>query len=165
MHLNMTKEVAALRKMTVQQLKARYAEVFGDETRTGNKAWLIKRIAWRLQANAEGGLSERARKRALELANDSDVRTTAPKQRSPDLIAVSVSTIVTDAIKADPRLPIPGTVLVRQYKNRTLQVRVLQRGFEFEGEVFKTLSAVARAITGQHCNGYHFFRLGKDTNQ
>jgi hypothetical protein len=165
MHLNMTKEVAALRKMTVQQLKARYAEVFGDETRTGNKAWLIKRIAWRLQANAEGGLSERARKRALELANDSDVRTTAPKQRSPELNAVSVSTIVTDAIKADPRLPISGTVLVRQYKNRTLQVRVLQRGFEFEGEVFKTLSAVARAITGQHCNGYHFFRLGKDTNQ
>ncbi len=77
MHLNMTKEMTALRKMTVQQLKAKYAEVFGDETRTGNKAWLVKRIAWRMQANAEGGLSEQARKRALELANDSDVRTTA----------------------------------------------------------------------------------------
>jgi hypothetical protein len=165
MHLNMTKEVAALRKMTVQQLKAKYAEVFGDETRTGNKAWLIKRIAWRLQANAEGGLSERARQRALELANDSDVRTTAPKQRSPELNNVSISTIVTDAIKTDPRLPVPGTMLVRQYKGRSLHVNVLQRGFEFEGEVFKTLSAVARAITGQHCNGYHFFRLGKDTNQ
>lgn len=165
MHLNMTKEVAALRKMTVQQLKAKYAEVFGDETRTGNKAWLIKRIAWRLQANAEDGLSERARQRALELANDSDVRTTAPKQRSPELNTVSISTIVTDAIKTDPRLPVPGTMLVRQYKGRSLHVNVLQRGFEFEGEVFKTLSAVARAITGQHCNGYHFFRLGKDTNQ
>lgn len=165
MHLNMTKEVAALRKMTVQQLKAKYAEVFGDETRTGNKAWLIKRIAWRLQANSEGGLSERARQRALELANDSDVRTTAPKQRSPELNNVSISTIVTDAIKTDPRLPVPGTMLVRQYKGRSLHVNVLQRGFEFEGEVFKTLSAVARAITGQHCNGYHFFRLGKDTNQ
>jgi hypothetical protein len=165
MHLNMTKEGAALRKMTVKELKAKYAEVFGDETRTGNKAWLIKRIAWRLQANAEGGLSERARQRALELANDSDVRTTAPKQRFSELNNVSISTIVTDAIKTDPRLPVPGTMLVRQYKGRSLHVNVLQRGFEFEGEVFKTLSAVARAITGQHCNGYHFFRLGKDTNQ
>ena len=119
MHLNMTKEVTALRKMTVQQLKAKYAEVFGDETRTGNKAWLVKRIAWRLQANAEGGLSEQARKRALELANDSDVRTTAPKHRSPELNSVSVSTIVTNAIRIDPRLPTPGTTLVRQYKDRT----------------------------------------------
>lgn len=116
MHLNMTKEVTALRKMTVQQLKAKYAEVFGDETRTGNKAWLVKRIAWRMQANAEGGLSERARKRALELANDSDVRTTAPKHRLPELNSVSVSTIVTNAIRTDPRLPTPGTTLVRQYK-------------------------------------------------
>lgn len=90
--------------------------MFGDETRTGNKAWLVKRIAWRMQANAEGGLSEQARKRALELANDSDVRTTAPKHRLPELNSVSVSTIVTNAIRTDPRLPTPGTTLVRQYK-------------------------------------------------
>ena len=119
MHLNMTKEVTALRKMTVQQLKAKYAEVFGDETRTGNKAWLVKRIAWRLQANAEGGLSERARKRALELANDSDVRTTAPNHRLPELNSVSVSTIVTNAIRTDPRLPTPGTILVSSRDHRS----------------------------------------------
>ena len=78
MSLNVGKEVAALQRMTVKQLRERYAEVFGDETRTGNKAWLVKRIAWRLQAMAEGGLSTRARQRAAELATEADIRMTPP---------------------------------------------------------------------------------------
>jgi hypothetical protein len=61
MHLTVGKEVAALQRMTVKELRDRYAEVFGEETPANNKAWLVKRIAWRLQAVAEGGLSERAR--------------------------------------------------------------------------------------------------------
>lgn len=77
MSMNVGKEVAALQRMTVKELRARYAEVFGDETRTGNKAWLVKRIAWRIQALAEGDLSERARRRAAELANDADLRAVA----------------------------------------------------------------------------------------
>ena len=56
-------EVAALPRMAIQDLRARYAEVFGEGTRSGNRAWLIKRLAWRLQALAEGDLSERARRR------------------------------------------------------------------------------------------------------
>jgi len=56
MSLNVGKEVAALQRMTVKQLRERYAEVFGDETRTGNKVWLVMRIAWRLQAMAAGDL-------------------------------------------------------------------------------------------------------------
>ncbi|MFM7056607.1 MAG: DUF2924 domain-containing protein [Planctomycetota bacterium] len=54
--------------MTVKELRAKFADVCGDETRSGNRAWLIRRIAWRLQANHEGGLTERARQRARELA-------------------------------------------------------------------------------------------------
>lgn len=71
--LNMTREVAALKRMTVKELRGRYVEVFGETTRSGNKDWLWKRIAWRMQANAEGGLSERARRRAEEIANDADL--------------------------------------------------------------------------------------------
>lgn len=67
------------------------------------------------------------------------------------------------AVKGDDRLPPPGTIITREYKGGTLQVKMLPAGFEFEGEVYKSLSAVAKAITGQHCNGYHFFRLGKET--
>jgi Protein of unknown function (DUF2924) len=60
--------------------------------------------------------------------------------------------------KTDQRLSAAGTVLVRPYKGEDLQVRVLADGFEFGGEVYASLSAVARAITGSHCDGYHFFR-------
>ena len=51
-----------------------------------------------------------------------------------------------------------GTTLTRRYKDEDLQVRVLADGFEYKGEVYGSLSAAARAITGSHCNGYHFFR-------
>src|SRR5262249_6209393 len=78
MHLNVGKEVAALQRMTVKDLRARYAEVFGEETPAHNKAWLVKRIAWRIQALAEGDLSERARRRAAELACDADLRLNPP---------------------------------------------------------------------------------------
>jgi hypothetical protein len=79
MTLNIEKELAVMRRMTVNELQTKFAEVFGEATRGRNKQWLIKRIAWRLQANQEGGLSERALRRADELANDADLRLTAPK--------------------------------------------------------------------------------------
>jgi len=72
-------QVAALEHMTVAELRARYAEVFGETTQAGHKTWLAKRIAWRLQALAEGDLSERARRRAAELASDADLRLAPPK--------------------------------------------------------------------------------------
>lgn len=78
MSLNIEKEVAALEQMTVGQLQDRYVEVFGELVRSRHRQYLIRRIAWRIQANAEGGLSERARQRAEELADDADVRLTPP---------------------------------------------------------------------------------------
>ena len=59
---------------------------------------------------------------------------------------------------ANARLPIAGSIITRSYKGRTLEVKVLPQGFEFEGEVHRSLSAVAKTITGSHCNGYLFFR-------
>jgi len=64
MGLNIPKEVGAMKRMTTRQLKDRYEDVFGEVCRSNHKQWLIKRIAWRLQANEEGDLSERARQRA-----------------------------------------------------------------------------------------------------
>lgn len=165
MNLNVGKEVAALQRMTVRELRTRYADVFGEGTLAGNKAWLVKRIAWRLQSQSEGDLSERARERAAELANDADVRLSPPKAKStppPSPTRTKTGAII---VKEDDRLPLPGTVITRQYKGQSLQVRVLPQGFDFEGEVYKSLSAVAKAITGQHCNGYYFFRLGKEATR
>lgn len=59
----------------------------------------------------------------------------------------------------DPRLPLAGTLLERKYRGVLLSVKVLETGFEYEGKYYKTLSAVASAITGHHQSGYHFFGL------
>jgi hypothetical protein len=74
------KEVENLRRMSVTGLREKYREVFGEESRSHHKDFLFRRIAWRLQAIAEGDLTERARRRALEIANDADLRIRAPKQ-------------------------------------------------------------------------------------
>ena len=79
MTLDIGKQIAVLRQMTVRELREKYEEVFGEPTRAGNKDFLFKRIAWRLQSLAEGDLSERARQRAAELARDADLRTTEPR--------------------------------------------------------------------------------------
>ena len=163
--MNVEKEVAAMQRMTVRELKVKYEDVFGDETRTGNKAWLIKRIAWRMQANAEGGLSERARQRAEEIANDADIRRTPPKAKPVSARAPERTTTTTIAFSDDDRLPLPGAILTRVYKGESLQVHVLDRGFEYEGEIYRSLSAVAKKITGTHTNGYLFFRLRKGGDQ
>lgn len=161
MATNVGQEVAALARMTVKQLKQKYAEVFGEDTNGNNKAWLVKRIAWRLQARAEGGLSERARQRAAELANDADLRLSPPKAKADPAPGERTKTAAL-RVKGDDRLPLSGTVITRAYKGETLLVKVLPQGFEFEGEGYRSLSAVAKAITGQHYNGYYFFRLGKE---
>jgi len=161
-HLNIGKEVAAMGRATVNELRAKYAEVFGEATNARHKGWLIRRIAWRMQALAEGGLSERARQRAAELANDADLRTTAPRPPKQSPAPAKLTKVKTLRQALDRRLPMPGQEIVRAYKGQTILVRVLADGFEFEGEVYKSLSGVAKAITGTHCNGYLFFRLSKE---
>jgi len=161
MEINVGKEIASLERMTVGELRTRYAEVFGETTNAHHRQWLVRRIIWRMQATADGDLSERARQRAHELANDADLRVSAPKAIKAGRTATTTDhNKPTLRIAGNRRLPMPGSVITREYKGRTLQVRVLKQGFEFEGESYKSLSALAKAITGSHCNGYLFFRLG-----
>lgn len=154
MSVNVGREVAELRRMTAKQLRQKYAEAFGEETISHNKVWMIKRIVWRLQARAEGGLSDRARQRAAELADDADLRF-----RPPPMKPAGDGPVLEVPFRADHRLPPPGTVLLRKYKGGVLQVRVRPDGFEYDGKVFASLSAVAKSITGSHCNGFAFFRI------
>ena len=154
--------LVGLQRMTVEELRREYAKVFGEPTTGRNKPWLIKRISWRLQALAEGDLSERARRRALELANDADLRMTPPREPTATEVGTDAADrTTTRAFRAagDPRLPPPGAMLTRNYRGRELAVQVLADGFEFEGQRYKSLSAIAQAVTGAHWNGYHFFGL------
>jgi len=163
--MNLAHDIATLPTLSVAQLRRRYADVFGETTNAGHKGWLVKRIAWRLQALAEGDLSERARQRAAELANDADLRLSPPRPPSrpardhADTPSALLETRCPATRQPDRRLPQPGGVIDRLYKGQHLQVTVLQNGFAYGGKVFASLSAVAKAITGSHCNGYLFFRL------
>jgi len=153
------REVAELREMTVAQLRVRHQQVSGTPVRSPHKEHLVRRIAWCLQALAEGGLSHRARRRAEELACDADLLARRPQ--SP-----AASTAGTTAMPyRDPRLPPPGTLLVRCYRRQTLQVKVLEQGFEYDDRIYRSLTAVAKQITGKHWNGYHFFGLSKRKQQ
>jgi hypothetical protein len=159
MALNLTRELAVLESMKPAELKQRYAELFGEQPRSRNKVWLVRRIAWRLQANEEGDLSERARRRALELANDADLRATAPRRQEH---APPSDDQPTAGPLADRRLPLPGAEITRPYKGQLIVVRVQADGFQYEGQLYRSLSAVAKAVTGKHWNGYHFFGLTDD---
>jgi hypothetical protein len=161
-------EVQALSGMTFRELKEKYLEIFGEETRSHNKEFLRKRIAWRLQALAEGDLSERARKRAEELSRDADLRI-----RTFEGLAVlkgrplkNHSAMKRPSLLRDPRLPLPGTLLTRQFRGCDIMVKVLDRGFEYNGRSFKSLSAIAKEVTGTQWNGFTFFALtGSGTSQ
>ena len=152
MELNVQAEMNILESMTTGQLRERYVRLFGEETRSRHRRHLIRRIIWRIQAEEYGGLSERARQRAREIANICDVRTTAPRE--------SIAPPPVAARSSDPRLPAPGHWIVRDYKRQQIRVLVLEDGFEFDGRRYASLSAVAKDITGTHVNGFRFFKLG-----
>jgi len=160
-------QLAALDDMTTGELADLYRELHGQPCRTRHRAYLIRKNAWRIQANAEGDLSERARRRAAELADDADVRVMAPKAmicppQTGETVTVTRPVSRGPAKPTDPRIPPPGTALVREYKGRTVRAVVLKDGlgFECDGERFRTLTALAKKVTSSHMNGFRFFRLG-----
>lgn len=171
MGLNVGKEIAELRAMTVRELREKYEAVFGEPTRAGNRDWLFKRIAWRIQSLTEGDLSERARRRAEFLARDADLRTTAPREPLPahderrggGVAANGNGKGDTKPPPAvyDERVPPPGTILTRRYRGQVYHVVVRNDGFEYDGQVFRSLSAIAKLITGSHWNGLLFFKIAK----
>ncbi len=141
------KQIAELKQMTVRALREKYETVFGEPTRAGNKEFLFKRIAWRIQSLAEGDLSDRARRRAELLARDADLRTTAPRTPLTGPGGDNVKDSKPAPSLADERVPPPGTVLTRVYRGQAYHVVVRDDGFEYDGQIFRLLSAVATVIS------------------
>jgi len=165
MGTDVNKAIASLRRMTPGELRAKHEELFGERSRSGNRDWLFRRCAWRVQALAEGGLSERARVRAQELVREADIRLRPPK--GMDMPPASGTAVATGRItmRRDARLPMPGAVLTRVFKGHEYHVTVLPNGFEYDGEFYRSLSAVAHAISGSHWNGFHFFGIQKPEHE
>jgi Protein of unknown function (DUF2924) len=146
----MREQLERLRGLNVPELRLKYRELFGEESRSPNRQFLYRRVAWRLQALAEGDISERARRRALEIANDADLRIQASRwDLTPEQTLCS----------RDRRLPPAGTVLRRDFRGRSIEVQVLQDGFEYQQQQYGSLSAVAWQVTGTRWNGFLFFGL------
>jgi hypothetical protein len=157
-------EIESLRRATLAALREKYREVYQEETRVRHREHLFRRIAWRLPALAEGDLSEQARGRALRIARDADLRTVAPR----DFFTVDGERVRTtrgdrNRREQDSRLPLPGALLSRKSKGRTILVEVLAKGFRYENQPYPSLSAIAVAVTGTRWNGLAFFGLTRLT--
>jgi len=130
MHPTVLAEIDRLHNTSTAQLRQRYRELFGEDPGPVRKARLFRRLAWRLQAASEGGLSERARERALAIANDADLRMHAPPQFWDEL-ENALGPAWSTPVRRDRRVPPPGTLLSRRLGERTIQVKVLASGFEY----------------------------------
>ena len=153
-------QVVALTHLSVAELRIRWQEVFGEETSQRNKQYLVKRLAWELQRRHFGQeLSPEAQARLHELQEE--FRTTPPTEwftgarhnRAP-----TPSTPKRSRAVRDPAAPKVGTILSRDYRATKVVVTVRgEREFEWRGEIYKSLSAVANAVTGSHVSGVAFF--------
>jgi hypothetical protein len=150
--IDVQREIKRLSKLTVGELRTEHERVAGEPLRSNNRDFLTKRILWQLQACALGGLTERCRARARELSRESDIR-----MRPPDQIHEAVaSTVVTPG---NAGVSPAGSLITKVYRGRRLVVKVLDRGFEYEGTEYRSLSAIAQKVTGTKWNGRLFFGL------
>ena len=157
-------QVVALTHMSVAELREKWKELFGKETDQRHKQYLVKRIAWEIQRRHFGQeLSPEAQQRLHDLQEG--FRTSPPStwfkgakhNRAPQTPAPKRPALV-----RDPASPKPGTILTRTYRGTKIIVTVRgDREFEWRGNVYRSLSAVAKAVTGSHCSGNAFFGLTK----
>ena len=137
----MVAQLAALKRMTVVELKTKWENLFGAPATNNSRSYLELRLGYRIQELALGGLSRETRRTLDLLADEIEGR------------------IGRKAIIADSRNPVVGTRLVREWDGMEHTVTVMKDGFDLQGRKFKSLSAVARTITGTQWNGYRFFGL------
>ena len=134
--------LAALQTATAPELKEQWRALFGKEPPPFNRPYLVRRLAYRIQELAYGGLKPETRARLEALGEQLDG-----------------GNVVLRRIRADSR-PLPGTRLVREYDGVQHVVTVRADDFEYEGRPYRSLSAIARHhITGTRWNGWTFFGL------
>lgn len=142
-------EIEALEMLNLGQLIERYKSVVGTAPRVKNRQHLIRRVAWRLQEDRLGGLSKVAKRRLNDLIAELDVDL-GPATDEGGLRRRRSNKELT-----------PGTTLARQWHDQEIIVYVRPDGFEHDGRIYPSLTAIATAVTGAHWNGRLFFGLTK----
>ena len=138
-----------LRAMPVSDLVIEYESAFGKPPRVKHREWLWRKIAWRIQEQRFGGLSSVAMKRLDELIADLD-------------IPLTTGSTATGKIRSGP---ITGTTVRRVWKGIEIETVRIEGGWEYDGRVYRSLSAVAKAVTGAHWNGKLFFGLSRRSKE
>ena len=152
-------QIADLQKFSLQELRAEYEHLFGKPTRSRSRKQLFAQISRKLQQHREKSSSRQPRKSALTATFQPKRK--APRSRRKSSGAGEKGRQTKPVGSRDPRLPKIGTTITREYKGKTLRVRLLEKGFEYQGGEFRSLSAVAREITGSTWNGFLFFGLAE----
>jgi hypothetical protein len=157
-------QIVDLPKLTAADLQAVHLELFGAEHPIANCQHLRRKIAWHLQAAENGGLPESVRQYAIAIARGTELRSRISDNSARRRAGVPLDRTVTTAViqTRDARLPMPGSLIVKEYKAETVVVKVLDDGFEYDGRRFASLSAIAGEITGTRWNGFAFFGLEKE---
>jgi len=149
-------EIMELKDKSLLELKAIYKEVYGAETApSSNKVYLWRKIAYKLQEVEHGGISAQAQSKIEEFIQKYDPvnnKALRPGDDSDDKGKKS-------KLSRDKRLPIPGTIITKEYKGASLEVKILERGFEYNNKLYRSLTAIAKEVTSAHWNGYLFFGL------
>ena len=149
-------QIMNLKTKSLDDLKAKYEELFkGEKAPSNNKTYLWRKIAYRIQEIELGGLSTATQERIGELIDRYDPvnnKSLRPEETSEEIPPKKRPS-------RDRRLPIPGTIITKEYKGKVLEVKILEAGFEYCGKIYKTLTAIAKDVTGAHWNGYLFFNL------
>jgi hypothetical protein len=159
--------IADLPRLNAAQLQAVHRLLFGAEHPIANCQHLRRKIAWHLQAEEEGGLPEVVRQRAIAMAREVPLRVRITENLSKRQPQIPADQALTSTVVQtwDARLPMPGSLIVKKYKDRTLVVKVLDDAFEYEGRRYKSLSNIAATITGTHWNGFAFFGIDKEARR
>ncbi len=144
MKKSIARQIADLESMSLDELRGRWRDLFGTEPPGYSKAHLVRRLAYRVQELAHGGLTD-ATRAALRAVAERD----------------GACGQVTRLVRRDANNggPVVGTRFVREWHGERHEVAVVEGGFEYQGKIFRSLSAVAKTITGQHWNGRLFFGL------
>ena len=157
MRENIAEQIQVLKSATLSTIQERYKELFNvAEAPCANKPYLIKKIAYRLQEMACGGLSDEAKARIAELIEKYDP--IKNKALRPQVVSAGKN-VVSIPFMRDKRLPIPGTVIHKKYKGEDIHVKILDKGFEYKDRYYRSLTAIAFELTGAHWNGFAFFNL------
>lgn len=139
------RQIAGLKRMPMPQLQEMWRTLNGTEPPTCRADMMVRRLAYRIQELAYGGLSDTAKARMRDVLTEQGLNELGCEKSGK--------------ARRKPNMPVLGTRLIREWQGQRYEVVVVRDGLEWQGRKYRSLTAVAKAITGTHWNGHAFFGL------